>query len=383
MSKTTASRFVSSFSELPKLFAPFAAGQSDQHDEGEPMDAEIAYMRDEGSTSQITRGDVQEHYAALTEADAFEASFGDPVPLSIGEREAEPGEEDLPHPLAAQGECSGIVKTIFDLLTNTRLEPQAREIAWGIVNSFHFVAGTLEREEDAIANKIRDMARITKADEIATKELEDAQRQCEERTERRKEVEAMREYAAAAYRACCGQVWRPPRGSRVSHVTGASQIRAADFLRARAMEWSDRHNPKGPVVVVSGPAVWHDWLLIYNRLDEIHARIPNMVLFTTGQDTGVDLSAAAWAESRRVPHVGFDLRGNRYGTGKNKGFRRNKHMNSFKPVEAILCEGSGIQDDLYDLFNPPSGRRVPTHLFYVRDQAPMPPIRRLGRRRTA
>lgn len=380
MSKTTASPIASSFSELPKLFAALAADHPDQPDEGEPMDAEIAHMRDEGSPSQITRGDVQGLYAELTAADPFEASFGDPVPLSIGEREAETGEEDLPHPLAMQAECSGIITTISDLLTSTRLEPQARAIGWGIVNSFDFVAGTLEREEDAVARKIREMVRETTMGEIDTKELEDAQRQCEELTERRKAVEDMCAYAAAAYRNCFGHAWRPSRGSRVSRITNASQIAAADFLRARAIEWRDRHNPKGPVVVVSGPAIWHDWRLIFGQLDEIHARIPHMVLFTTGQDKGVDKIAATWAESRRVPCVGFDLRGKRYGTGDGKAFRRNKHINSFKPVEAILCQGSGIQDDLYDLFNQPRGRRVPTHVFYVRDQAPMPPVKRLGRR---
>jgi hypothetical protein len=224
------------------------------------------------------------------------------------------------------------------------------------------------------------MVRQTTMGEIETKELEDAQRQCTELTERREAVEAMCDYAAAAYRTCFGHVWRPSRGSRVSRITNASQIAAADFLRARAIEWRDRHNPKGPVVVVSGPAIWHDWRLIFGRLDQILAHIPNMVLFTTGQDKGVDKIAASWADARGVPCVGFDLRGKRYGNGPDKAFRRNKHINSFKPVEAILCEGSGIQSDLYDLFNPPKGRRVPTHIFYLADQAPMPPVKSLRRR---
>jgi hypothetical protein len=380
MSKIAAFRSVSSFSELPKLLADFVTNRhGDPDDDEEPIDAEVEHMRD-AEGSEITRGDVRGHYAETMEADPFEASFGDPEPLSLGAFEEKPGEEDLPHPLAMQGECSGIIMTVSDLLTGTRLEPQAREIAWGIVNSFHFVAGTLEREEEFFASKIREMASITRPDETSTKELEDTQRRCQELTERRETVEDMCGYAAAAYRSCFGPAWRPSRGSRVSRITGASQIAGADFLRARAEKWRDRHNPQGPIVVVSGPAIWHDWEIIFRRLDEIHARIPHMVLFTTGQDKGVDKIAADWAESRGVPCVGFDLRGKRYGTGKNKGFRRNKHINSFKPVEAILCEGSGIQDDLYDLFNPPSGRRVPTHVFYVRDQAPMPPVKRLGKR---
>lgn len=325
MSKTTAARTISSFSDLPEL------------------------------------------YAEITATDAFEASFGDPLPLSIIEHGEEPGEHYMPEPVAAQAECGGIVAAVFDLFTDTRLDPLAPEIAWGFVNSFHFTAGKLERQEDRLADQIRDMARRLEPGEVFNKELEDKQLECQSLAEQRAAIEAMRDYAAAMYRACSGRAWSPSKGSKASHVTTASQISALDFLRARAEKRRERHEPQGPVVVVSGPVDWHDWQIIWDRLALIKARIPGMVLVTTGQSQGVDAIAASWAAKECVPCIAFTL----YGRGKamKRAFDRNRQVNNLMPVEAILCEGSGIQANLYELFNPENGRRVPTHIFMRADQA--------------
>lgn len=371
MSKTTASRLVSSLAELPKLFTAFTASPPDQDDEGEPMDAEIEHMRDEGSASQITRGDVHDLCGEMTVTDAFEASFGDPLPLSIIEPGEEEGEHYMPEPLAAQAECGGIIATIFDLLTDTRLDALAPEIAWGFVNSFHFVAGKLERREDSLADTIRDMARRLEPGEVFNKELEDKQLECQSVAEQRAAMEAMRDYAATMYRACSGRAWTPARGSRASHITTASQIAAIDFLRARSEKRRDRYDPQGPTVVISGPSDWHDWKIIWDRLSLIKARIQNMVLVSTGGSSGVPAIAAAWAAREGVPCVVFGL----YGRSKAAAFNRNRQVNKILPAEAVICEGSGVQSHLYDLFNPKDGgRRVPTHVILRADQAPCPPL---------
>ena len=369
MSKIAAFRSVSSFSELPKLLTAFVTSRHDGTIERESIDAEIEHTRNAGSASEITRGDMHDYYDELTATDAFEASFGDPLPLSIIEQGEEPGEHDMPDPLAAQAECGGVIASIFDLLTDTRLEPLAPRLAWGFVNSFHFVAGEIERREDRLADDIGDMARRLEPGEVFNKELEDKQLECQSLAEQRGAMETMRDYGAAMYRAYSGFAWTPSRGSKAS-ITTASQISALDFLRARSEKRRERHNPQGPIVVVSGPANWHDWRLIFERLDEVKTRIPHMVLVTTGQRTGVDAIAASWAEAKRVTCIAWGL----YGRGKRTGFKRNKQINELMPVEAILCEGSGIQADLYDLFNPQQGRRVPTHLFYRSDQVAPPPV---------
>lgn len=319
--------------------------------------------------------DLPELYAELTATPDFVASFGDPIPLSIMERGDEPAEYAMPDPLAAQAECGGIVAAIFDLLGDTRLDTLAPELAWGFVNSFHFVANRLEGREDRLADTLRDMARRLEPGEVFTKELEDTQLECQSVTEQRAALEAMRDYAAAMYRAYAGRPWSPAKGSRASHVTTASQISALDFLRARSERRRDRYDPQGPVVVVSGPQDWHDRRIIWGRLDQIRARIPNMVLVTTGQRLGVDAAAAAWAAQRGVVCIAFGL----YGRGNGKAFRRNRNIAELMPVEALLCEGSGIQSSLYDLFNPQQGHRVPTHVFMRADQEPAVPIKKKRR----
>jgi len=202
--------------------------------------------------------DLPELYAEAIATPDFVASFGDPLPLTIIEPDEEPAEHFMPDPLAAQAECGGIIAAIFDLLGDTRLDPLAPELAWGFVNSFHFVANKLEGREDRLADTIRDMARRLEPGEVFNKELEDTQLECQSVAEQRAAMEAMRDYAAAMYRAYAGRPWSPAKGSRASHVTTASQISALDFLRARSERKRDRYDPQGPVVVVSGPSDWHD-----------------------------------------------------------------------------------------------------------------------------
>src|SRR3546814_3878147 len=131
------------------------------------------------------------------------------------------------------------------------------------------------------------------------------------------------------YRAYGGRPWSTAKGAGASHVTAASQVAALYFLRARSERRRDRYDPQGPVVVVSGPQDWHDWRIIWNRLDQIRASIPHMVLVTTGQRAGVDAAAAAWAAQRGVICIDFGL----YGRGNGKAFKRNRNIAELRPEE--------------------------------------------------
>ena len=308
--------------------------------------------------------DLKTPYAEAIATPEFEAAFGDPLGVSIVEPGDAPGEHDMPEPLAAQADCAGIVATLFDLFNDTRLEPLAAEIAWGFVNSFHFVAGKLERREDALADEIGDMARAPDMSEVFTLELEEKQLLCQSIAEQRDAIECMRDYAAEMYRAMSGWPWSPARGTRASTASSASQIAAQDFLRQRALAVRERTHPQGPIVVFSGPALWHDWQPIWDRLDQIRARVPHMTLVTTGQRKGADAIAAAWAARPEVgvPLVAYGL----YGSGRKTAFTRNRKLAELKPVEALLCEGSGLQANLYQLLRKEG---VPIHAFRKADQA--------------
>lgn len=317
------------------------------------------------ASSSVHRfADLKDLYAEMTATPEFRVACGEPEALSVMQPGEEAADLEMPDPLAAQADCGGIVACIFDLLTDTRLEPFAAEIAWGFVNSFHFAAGKLERREDALARELGELARTPDTSEIYTRELEDKQLACRSVIEQREALETMRDFAAATYHALSGWPWSPSRGSRAS-TTSASQVDALDFLRARSLAARERHNPQGPIVVFSGPAVWHDHAVIFERLNAIHARVPNMTLVTTGQRSGADAIAAGWAAGagRKVPLVAFRL----YGSGMKQAFDRNRKLVDLKPVEAVLCEGSGVQANLYQALRKAG---IPIHAFRKTEQGP-------------
>ncbi|MGE4411689.1 MAG: DUF2493 domain-containing protein [Sphingobium sp.] len=310
-----------------------------------------------------TLADLPELYAEAIATNPLEASFGDPLPLSIIEPGDEPGEYEMPEPFTAQKVCGELITSLYALLHDTRLDLLGPQIAWGIVNSFHFVAGTLERQEDRLADKIRDMTRRMEPGEVFNKDLEDTQLLCQSLAEQRAAIEAMRDYAAALYRACWRKAWAPTKGSKASSVTTASYVNALDFLQERALAKREKHQPQGPVVILSGPAMWEEWEPLWAKLDEIKARVPHMTLVTTGQRKGVDAIAAAWAARQGVPVVAFGL----YGGGKKPAFTRNKKLAELGAVEAVLCEGSGIQANLYQTLRK---QGVPIHAFRKPKDAP-------------
>jgi hypothetical protein len=328
-------------------------------------------MAQTDSRGRVRRfADLKDLYAEQVATPEYQAAFGGPLPLSIVEFGDEPGEHDMPEPFAAQADCGAIVATLFDLFAGTRLEPLAPDIAWGIVNSFHFVAGRLVGQEDRVAREVGDMARRPDTSEVFNRELEEQQLLCQSLAEQRGAVECMRDYAAEMYRVLAGRPWSPSRGSKASSASTASQIAAIDFLRARQLASRERHLPQGPIVVLSGPAVWHDWKALWDRLDEVRARVPNMTLVTTGQRKGADQIATAWAARPEVsvPVVAYGL----FGSGRKTAFDRNRKLAELRPVEAILCEGSGLQANLYEVLR---GAGVPIHAFRLGDQAPDQPRR--------
>ena len=110
--------------------------------------------------------DLKTLYAEAIATPEFQAAFGDPMPLSIVAPGEPAAELEMPEPFAAQAECGGIIAAIFDLFTGTRLEALAPDIAWGLVNSFHFVAGKLERREDSLAIEVGELARAPDMSEV-------------------------------------------------------------------------------------------------------------------------------------------------------------------------------------------------------------------------
>src|SRR3546814_14515270 len=111
---------------------------------------------------------------------------------------------------------------------------------------------------------------------------------------------------------CCFFFSSRRRHTRCALVTG---------VQTCALPIFDAHAPQGPVVIFSGGQQWEDHALLTERLDQIKARIPAMVLATTAQSKGCDAIAAAWAARTGTPLVAFTLNSK---FGQRAGFLRNE-----------------------------------------------------------
>jgi hypothetical protein len=270
---------------------------------------------------------------------------------------------DMPDALQVQLATEMLVRTVFDVLRDSRLECISDRLAWGIVHAFHRVAGQLDGEADKAAVKVKDLVRDADGSEVMMGELEEAQTLCQSLDETRDAVACMRDHAAATFHAETGRPWSSPRGSLVSSKRTASVIAAQDFLAARRQRRMEVHAPQGPVVIFSGGGEgWHDHALIWDRLDTIHARIPTMMLATTAQERGCDAIAAAWAASRQVRVIAFTL--NRK-LGKQAGFVRNQQLLALRPVEAVVAQGSGLQSHLA---REVKAKGIPAHFITLASQ---------------
>jgi len=174
----------------------------------------------------------------------------------------------------------------------------------------------------------------------------------------------MRDHAAEVYRVETGRPFSTVKGSRVSSKLTASVVDARDYLAGRAQRRREQYAPEGPVVAFSGGAQWHDDAIIWARLDNIAKRIPNMILVTTAQNKGCDTIARCWAASRGVKLVEFKLDTSK---GRSAGFVRNDRIVALKPVEAIVCQGSGIQANFAQKLRDAG---VPLHVLRLADQRP-------------
>lgn len=255
----------------------------------------------------------------------------------------EPEDRDLPDPDQARAAVEMVISTLFDVFRDTRLEPFASDLAWGFVNSFHVVAKRISDREDDAAKELGDLARSFDPSEIYAVQLEDAELLCKTLQSCRDAIECMRDHAAEVYRVETGRPYAPTRGSRVSKGVTASMIDARNYLAERARERKEMIAPEGPVVIFSGGQQWDDHEMLWQGLDSIKTRIPEMILATTAQMKGCDAIAQAWAAARGVKVILFRLDRS---LGAKAAFVRNDRLLGLRPVEAVVCEGSGIQMNL-------------------------------------
>ncbi|PRD43216.1 hypothetical protein C5748_12610 [Phyllobacterium phragmitis] len=260
-------------------------------------------------------------------------------------------DEPDPRPLPEGGHVAGAVADIFDALIatlgDTRLEPDLDELLWGTVNLFHRAVGRIERELDDNEQAQRQLQREQDGTEIKAVELERLTAEGQTLIERRDAFELMRDQAAEHYEHHTGTAWRPRSGSMVNHrnLTSA-MIDSRDFLAAKRRAEAQVMLPDGPRVAFTGGLDFNDHRLVWDMLDKVLTKHPDMVLLHGGSPRGAELIAAKWADARKVRQVAFKPDWDRH--GRAAPFKRNDAMLETLPVGVIVLPGTGIQENLAD-----------------------------------
>lgn len=258
-----------------------------------------------------------------------------------------PGEEAIDQTLGA------IWSELFTMFADTALEADAEDIAWGFVNLFHRAVSRKSAQLDRAADEIRALLAAADGSEVHSSNLEEQVERAQAAEASMIAFEQMREVAALLYHDEIGSCWRPMSGSRANHAAHLTSavVDARDFLKARSERRRAAHSPEGtPVVFAGGRSSFASSdeakafaANVWDTLDKVYDRIPDMVLVHGGDNKGVDRLAASWAERRNVQQIVFALDRR---LGARAGFKRNEQMLSLKPRYLVAFPGSGVLERL-------------------------------------
>ena len=266
-------------------------------------------------------------------------------------------DEPDPRPLPPANAVGGAVADIFDALVatlgDTRLEPDLENLLWSTVNLFHRAAERVQRELDDNEDAQKRSQKEQDGSEVRSVELERLVAEGLTLIERRNAMELFRDLAADQFERHTGSSWRPRAGSLVNHRTlTAAIIDSRDFLAAKRRIETEVLLPAGAKIAFTGGINYNDHRAIWDRLDRVHAKHPDMVLLHGGSPKGAERIAACWADNRKVTQIAFKPDWARH--GKAAPFKRNDQMLDVLPIGVIAFPGSGISANLADKAGRPS-----------------------------
>ena len=258
----------------------------------------------------------------------------------------EPDSRPLPEGRLIAGAVADIFDALIVSLRDTRLEPDLDDLLWSTVHLFHRATARIERELDGNEQAQRQSQRDQDGSEIRSVELERRLAEGLTLVERRNVMEYFRDQAAEHFARHTGSHWQPRSGSKVSHRTmTAALIDSRDFIAARRRAETEVMLPPGRKIAFSGGLDFNDVPLIWDTLDKVHAKHPDMVLLHGGSPKGAERIASRWADHRKVPQIAFKPD---WAQGKAAPFKRNDAMLEALPIGVLLTPGSGIQANLAD-----------------------------------
>lgn len=260
-------------------------------------------------------------------------------------------DEPDPRPLPEANVIAGAVADIFDALiatlSNTRLEPDLADLLWSTVNLFHRAADRVQRELDHNEDAQKRSQNEQDGSEIRSVELERLVAEGLTLIERRNSMELFRDIAADQFEPHTGSSWRPRTGSLVNHRTlTAATIDSRDFLAAKRRAEIEPVLPAGAKIAFTGGIDFNDHRAIWDSLDKVRSKHPDMVLLHGGSPKGAERIAASWANNRKVSQIVFKPDWARH--AKAAPFRRNDQILEALPIGLIAFPGSGISANLAD-----------------------------------
>ncbi|WMS43152.1 DUF2493 domain-containing protein [Acuticoccus sp. MNP-M23] len=246
---------------------------------------------------------------------------------------------------------AGAVSDIFDALiatmADTALDGELDDLLWSTVNMFHRATDRLERKLDDNEQAQKRGQREQDGSEIKAVELERLIETGQGLIERRDSLEVFRDSAAELYLRTTGSPWSPRTGSQVNHrALTSAMIDSRDFIAERKRANREVLLPAGPKVAVSGGADYNDHKLIWDKLDQVHVKHPDMVLMHGKSPKGAEKIAARWADHRNVTQIGFAPDWTKH--GRAAPFKRNDQMLDVLPIGVMVFPGTGIQANLAD-----------------------------------
>jgi hypothetical protein len=259
----------------------------------------------------------------------------------------EPDPRPLPEPNAVGGAVADIFDALIATLRDTRLEPDLDDLLWSTVNLFHRGVDRVQRQLDDNEDAQKRSQKEQDGSEIRSVELERLLAQGMTLIERRDSMEFFRDQAADQFERHTGSAWRPRAGSMVNHrALTAAMIDSRDFLAAKRRAETEVLLPAGPKIAFTGGLDFNDHRAVWDRLDKVHAKHPDMVLLHGGSPKGAERIAACWANARKVPQIAFKPDWTRH--AKAAPFKRNDQMLAVLPIGVIVFPGSGISANLAD-----------------------------------
>ena len=259
-------------------------------------------------------------------------------------------DEPDPRPLLDGNTVAGAAADIFEALVvtlaDTRFEPDLEYLLWSTVNIFHRATSRKERELDDNEQAQKRSQKERDGSEIRSVELERLTAEGQTLIERRNSMEFFHDQAADQFERHTNSAWLRALDRRSTTAPDVGHDRHPRLPRVRRRAANEVLLPAGPKIAFTGGLDFNDHRLIWDKLDRVHAKQPDMVLLYGGSPKSAELIVAKWADHRKVPQIAFKPDWTKHAMAAP--FKRNDAMLEVLPIGVMVFPGTGIQKNLAD-----------------------------------